>query len=580
MLPMLDVAFGPQPLALPFLAALALGAIGVGVAVASMRARVRDAALLAAFVAAMAALLLSQSVAAFMLSWEAMALISAFLVGTHAEQRYVRRALIAYAIVGQIGALCILAAFALLGAHAGSYDFAAIAASATTLAPGMRIAVALLAFVGFGSKAGLAPMHFWLPRAHPAAPAPASALLSGVMLAVALYGLALVGWSLAQPLPAAFGIGVTLIGAFGAVLGALYASVETDVKRLLAYSSVEQSGIAASVLGLAFAARAFDLPQLASLALLAFFFHVLVHAAFKSLLFLGAGRIVDATGTSDLEQLGGLMYTLRYSAPLIVLGGAAAAALPVTGGFAAEWLIFRGFIAALAAQHPALQIAALAAILALALAGGLALAAFAKFVGIGLLGRRRSEHVTAAERASAPFFGLAWFAGAIVVLGLVPDLALRVFGPIARTLAGVAPDPGGIAGLSRSLAIVPLLAAAATAWVARSRAIAWRPTWTCGSAVTRRAQYTATAFAKPLARIFAFALLPTRERTIERGDANFPSALRYETHLRYPIDEITRAASAAMQRWARRTRIVQGGRLRVYLAYAVIGACVLFWLAR
>ena len=443
-------------------------------------------------------------------------------------------------------------------AHAGAFTFDAIARAAPSVPAPLRVTIALLALVGFGSKAGLVPMHFWLPSAHPAAPATASALLSGVMLAVAVYGLALVGLTLAQPLPAWFGIALALVGGLGGAIGALYASLQSDIKRILAYSSIENTGIAIGALGLAFAAQAFGLTSIAALAMLALFFHVIAHGAFKSLLFLGAGSIVRAAGTSDLEHLGGLMRTLRFSAPFVLVGCAAAAALPVTCGFAAEWLIVRGFVHALTSGTPALAVAAAVTIAALALASGLAFATFAKFFGIGMLGQRRSDHVAQPERFDHVTVALAWLSAIVVLIGIAPELVMQQLGAAVQAVTGVQADLGTLPHVARIAALAPVLGLLATAWVARSRSIAHQPTWTCGSPVTRRSQYTATAFSQPIARIFAVAMPSARE----------------------PAIAFARSVAAFAQRTARRTRVVQGGRLRVYLAYAVLGALVVFWLAR
>lgn len=282
--PQLRLDFGFTTLAIPFLLIIAIVAPALGIW-GIKRGRQQDGWLMMLFLFAMIAVLLAAGVAAFALAWEAMALVSAFLVGAYHERRNVRRALFSYLIVSQVGALCIVTAFALLGIHAGSFRFAEIAHSAPTLHGRLQSLVILLALIGFGSKAGLMPLHFWLPRAHPVAPANSSALLSGVMLKIAIYGLLLTLFTLAGPLSSTWGIAVMCLGALSAVGGALYASIENDAKRLLAYSSIENVGIIVSAIGLACLAMSYQLHALAALALIAALFHSLNHGVFKSLLF-------------------------------------------------------------------------------------------------------------------------------------------------------------------------------------------------------------------------------------------------------------------------------------------------------
>ena len=254
-LPMLQLDFGVSLLAVPFLALLAMLAIAVG-AWSLGRGGASDAALIAAFAAAMLAVLTARSVAAFFLAWEAMSLVSAFLVAAHHDERGVRRATFVYLGMAQTGALCILAALILLALASGSPEFGAIARAAPSLDPSVRGAVFALALVGFGSKAGLMPLHFWLPLAHPVAPANASAMLSGAMLKVALYGLCVVVFELAAPAPSSWGVTLVVLGAISSVGGVLYALVDHDLKRLLAYHSVENVGIIAIGLGVALTAGA------------------------------------------------------------------------------------------------------------------------------------------------------------------------------------------------------------------------------------------------------------------------------------------------------------------------------------
>lgn len=540
----LRVEFAPALLAAPFLVLLAIVTPAIVLSVAR-RDRIAQLPLLLAFAAAMAAVLLSQTLAAFALSWEAMTLISAFLVATYHERRAVRRAVFSYLIVGQIGAVCIITALALPAAHAHSVRFADIARAAATLPPDLRVAIVLLALAGFGSKAGLVPLHFWLPRAHPVAPPAASALLSGVMLKIALYGLLLVCCLLAAPVSAALAVTIMAAGLLSALAGSLYAALETDLKRLLAFSSIENMGIITAALGFALLALAYAQPVLAGIALGALFFHVLAHGIFKSLLFLGAGEISAAAHTTDLEHLGGLMHTLRYSAPAILIGSLAAAALPPLCGFASEWLLFQALIHAFTGAARVVQISSVLCIAAIATAGGIAAIAFTKAFASAMLGTPRSTHPRIPESLNAAPFALAWLAAAALVLGIAPALAARpLFALVSAIVPGSAPALAAAGAVPVWIAALPLAGAVAVLMLTRARGVRRVATWTCGSAAGVRSQYSATAFANPLRVLF--------------GGLARPLA-----------DDAMRSVAAIVQRLARRTRIVQAGYVRIYLAYTL-----------
>lgn len=538
----LRLIFASSALALPFLAAIAL--VFPAVMLWTLRrGRRLDLGLLALFAGTMACVLLAQSAAAFAVAWEVMALVSAFLVAQHHERRSVRSATLWYLVMSQLGALCIVTALALLGANAASFSFADIARAAPALPAATRDWILALALVGFGSKAGLVPLHFWLPRAHPAAPANASAMLSGLMLAVAMYGLLLVTLQLATPVPAAFAFVVLGIGLLSAFIGALRAAVDPDLKRVLAYSSIENIGIAAAALGLVLVAQRYDEPAIAALALLALLFHIVSHAIFKSLLFLAAGTIAGAAGT-----------LLRFTAPLALLGCAAAAALPSTGGFVSEWLVFHAFIAALVTGPLALRIAAAVAIAVLAGSAGLAAIASVKAYGIGFLGARRSTQPEERESFDGAAAGVAWLGAILAIGGLAPQLALRPLATLAQTLGFALPSLGTLPALPLELAALPAAGALFALWHARARTRSVA-TWTCGSPVIQRSHSSAAALSASVALIFG--------------------ALS-----RFAVDDAARVVAGTVQRIALRARIIQGGLLRVYLGYAALALAVMLLVAR
>jgi len=569
-LPILDLAFGVGVLAVPFLFLLALLALAVGIW-SLERGTGRDAALVGVFAGTMLLVLCAQSVAAFWIAWEAMSLVSAILVATHFERRIVRRATLTYLAVAQAGALCIIAALVLLALHAGSSSFAAIAANARNLPSGVRDAAFALALAGFGSKAGFVPLHFWLPRAHPVAPANASAMLSGAMLKVAVYGLAFVVLQLAGPPQLLWGIVVAGIGAASALIGVLYAIVDHDLKRLLAYHSVENVGIIAMGLGVAFMMIPLGKPAIAALGLVGALFHTINHGVFKGLLFLGAGTVSDREGTVDLERLGGLWGSLVWTAPFFLIGCAAISALPPFNGFISEWTTFQALVAGLPASPPGVQFTLVGTVAALALTSGLAAACFAKVFGVAFLGKaRRPGQKRERETLGPAAASLGLLATACFVLGILPSLAFVPLGRVAGAMVAAPLVLPNAPLLPVLLVTLPIVGASLSWLLSRRRGIRATRTWTCGSPVTPLAQYSATAFSKPIRTIFAFFLVPERRRIVELGGSPwFPQRIIYTTRSRYIIDEVARGFTALTLGIARRSRRLQSGSLRVYLLYAV-----------
>jgi hydrogenase-4 component B len=436
----------------------------------------------------------------------------------------------------------------------------------------LRSTVFILALLGFGSKAGLMPLHFWLPRAHPAAPANASAMLSGVMLKIALYGLCVMLFQLLAPAPASWGIALVLLGTLSAVGGVLYALVDHDLKRLLAYHSVENIGIIVIGIGTALLTQSFGAPAVGGLALTAAFFHTINHGVFKGLLFLGAGTVAETEGTVDIERLGGLWRRLAWTAPAFLVGCAAISAIPPFNGFVSEWMTFQSLISGFAAAPPGAQLTLFVAIAGLALTGGLAAACFVKVFGVAFLGEpRRPQPHADKERFDAAAAAVAVLAVLCTLFGLVPLLVVAPLQRVAQAVLGATPLAlAPLPVLPIALLALPLGGALFALGYARLRGVRRVATWTCGSPVTAAAQYTATAFSKPLRTIFAFVLMPERRRRVEAGSSRwFPRRIKYTTQSRYLVDEWARGFSAITLRLARRSRALQSGSLRLYLAYAV-----------
>lgn len=578
-IPMLALQLGVTKLAAPFLALLAL--LGAATGIWSLeRGSAKDSTSIAVFAATMVLVLCAQSVAMFWLAWEAMSLASAVLVASNHGRRGVRRATLTYVAVSQGGALCILVALSLLASHAGSASFAAI--GATGFSDGVRDAAFALALLGFGSKAGFVPLHFWLPRAHPVAPANASAMLSGIMLKVAVYGLVIFCLELAGPPRLIWGMAVLSLGAISAIVGVLYAIVDHDLKRLLAYHSVENIGIIGIGLGLAIVALALNLPGLGALALMAALFHSINHGLFKGLLFLGAGTVADMEGTVDLEKLGGLWSRLAWTAPFFLIGCASISALPPFNGFMSEWMTFQALIGTLSVNSPVVTCLALITVAALALTSGLAVACFAKVFGVAFLGKpRRADSPATLERFGPAAAALGILALACTLLGIVPSLALVPLAGVVAAKAGAPLSLPSAPSLSIVLIIVPLMGAVASYVLARYRRPRSVGTWTCGSPVTPSAQYSATAFSKPVRTIFAFFLVPERRRMVEEGSSVwFPRRILYVTGSRYLVDEVARRFAARTLSLARRSRALQSGSLRLYLLYAAVTLIVTMVFAR
>ncbi|HEY6002684.1 MAG TPA: proton-conducting transporter membrane subunit, partial [Anaeromyxobacter sp.] len=373
-------------------------------------------------VGGMALLVAASNAIAFLVGWEVMALSNFFLVLTEHDRREAQGAAFLYLASTHVGTLALFAVFALLRQAAGSFDFAAMEGLRGSGVLGARVFA--LALLGFGLKAGLMPFHFWLPPAHAAAPSHVSALMSGIVVKTGIYGLLRVTGLFDAP-PVSWGVVLLALGGISAVLGVAFALAQHDLKRLLAYHTVENVGIIALGAGLALLGRASGSHALVLLGFAGAGLHVVNHALFKSLLFLGAGTIHHSTGTREMDLLGGLAKRLPATTLFFAVGAAAISGLPPLNGFVSEWLVYLGFLDAL--RRPSGDLLAFAALGApvLALVGGLAAACFAKVVGVVFLGTARSAHAEKAHEAPAAMLGpMAALALACAAIGLVPAAVL------------------------------------------------------------------------------------------------------------------------------------------------------------
>jgi formate hydrogenlyase subunit 3/multisubunit Na+/H+ antiporter MnhD subunit len=535
------------------------------------------------------------SVSTVLVLWELMALSSlVLLVAEHRGNPAVRSAAQWYAAMTQLGFVALLLGLLVLADRAGGDSFAEIRAGSGSVGPVAASVVFVLVLVGFGSKAGAVPLHVWLPRAHPEAPSHVSALMSGAMVKLGVYGILRVGWDLLDDAPRWWGGTVLVVGMVSALFGILHALVSSDLKRLLAYSTTENVGLILIGVGAGGLLAASGNTTSASLAVAAALLHVVNHAAFKGLLFLGAGSVVRATGTRDLDRLGGLVRPMPVTAATFAVGALAIAALPPLNGFVSEWLLLQSLLQALPAATSAATVVAMpVAIAAVALTGGLAAATFVKAFGTGFLALPRS---TTAEMArEAPWsmrFGLVTLAGVCVGLGVAPSL---LGPPLSRAVGALAPfagaDPVGangptveLAGIQSTLSPFVLaggLFVAVLAVAAAVRAICSAPTlrgvetWGCGRSVqTARMEYTATSFAEPLQRVFDDVLRPDLDVAVDhRAESRYyVEAVRYRQGIRDAFEHWMYRPVIRAARWwgvAAAPRL-QNGSIHRYLAYALV----------
>jgi hydrogenase-4 component B len=498
-----------------------------------------------AFLAGMDLVLLADDAFTFLLSWEFMSLTSWALVLKEHEAEENRQAAYLYLVMAGLGTAALLLCFGLLAGPEGAYDFAAIRSREHGGVAGVLILS--LALVGAGSKSGLLPLHAWLPPAHAAAPSHVSALMSGVMTKVAVYAAIRLLFDLAGPPAWWWGAVVMIVGAISAVMGLLYALMQTDLKRVLAYSTVENLGVIYVCLGFALAFSANGLPAGAALALTAGLLHALNHALFKGLLFMGAGAVLHGTGGErDMECLGGLIHRLPVTALFFLVGAAAISALPPFNGFVSEWLLFHAILASTALPVGSLRFLAPAVGALMALSAALAAACFVRAYGITFLGRPRSDAARRAHKIARPAQTAMGIAAALcLLLGVFPGPVVDLIGGgVAEVVVGRLPEQDGQGWLSLVpvdpaagsynglilLVFVTLSSLAVASFVHRfaSDRVRRAPAWDCGFPEPSPAtQYTASSFAQPLRRVFGgYAFLAREEVDMPGPGETRPAVFR------------------------------------------------------
>jgi hydrogenase-4 component B len=553
----------------------------------------------AVFVLGMQMLLLADDAFTFMVFWEMMSVGGYLLVAYQHHHSANRHAAFLFLLLSHVGALVILIAFGVLAAFGGGFTFDDMRAA--TLSPLWATAAFAFAFAGFGTKAGVVPLHAWLPEAHPVAPSHISALMSGAMIKMGIYGIVRVAYDLIGAVQWQWGVAVLLLGTASALLGVLYALMQHDLKRLLAYHSIENIGII--LIGLGLSMIFFDTGHevLGTLGLVAALYHTLNHALFKGLLFLGAGAVLARTHEHDLEHMGGLIRRMPVTAFMFLVGCVAISALPPFNGFVSEWLTFQTALQAASLGNGVLRAIIPITAALLALAAALAAACFVKAYGVAFLGRPRTRHVSRArEVAPSMLVGMGLLAVACLALGVLPTFAIDAMSPLTEMLVHTRLPAATAQGWLWLTPIDPKVASYSPPFVVlaiafvfllgyvflkrRAKPARTGDAWDCGfGGLTARMQYTSTAFSMPIRRIFAPAWKVEEhvEITPAATAAPLPRAqtIRYRLHVLdwswlkgyLPIGRLVLAA-------ARRIGVIQTGSIHTYLIYSLLTLLLFLWI--
>jgi formate hydrogenlyase subunit 3/multisubunit Na+/H+ antiporter MnhD subunit len=553
------------------------------------------------FLAGMYMVVLSDDALIFLISWEVMAAASYFLVMFENERIENRRAAFLYMVVAHVGAIAILLSFGVLAGLAtgfGSFSgYTFDAMRAANFPVEWATAAFLLSFFGFAAKAGVVPLHVWLPEAHPVAPSNVSALMSGVMLKTAIYGIIRITFDLIRVFPWWWGAIVLMFGLVSAVMGVLYALMQHDLKRLLAYHSVENIGIILIGVGLAMIFTSFKLPLLAALALTAGIYHTLNHAMFKGLLFMGAGAVLHATHERNMEEMGGLIHVMPWTAALFLIGCVSISALPPFNGFVSEWLTFQAFLLSPSLPSPLLKLLIPMGAALLALTGALAAACFVKAFGVTFLGHWRGHHQpNVRETGWSMRLGMIMAALMCLGLGILPTLVIGWMDTIPQQLVGsgigtsagtfgwmwLTPVAYERASYSGPIVFVGILAVVVAAYFllhVKPGAIQRVPIWDCGfEKINSRMQYNATSFSMPIRRIFGFLFHIKEQVRVSTKTAHraFPKKLYYSLRVRDRFWGWLYKPVIGASFWvSRKVGRLQQGRIQAYLIYSFLTIIVL-----
>ena len=539
------------------------------------------------FILTMYAVVLSANIITFLISWETMSVVSYFLVTFDRNEKSAKAGLL-YAVMTHVGTAFLIILFLVLYKYTGSMDFSGMRTAAAAIPDGLKVLVFIFSIVGFGTKAGIIPFHIWLPRAHPAAPSNISSLMSGVMIKTGIYGFIRISMDLLGQGPEWWGITIIVLGAISSVIGVLYALMEHDIKKLLAYHSIENIGIILLGIGSSMMFRSNGLYDLSAIALVAGLYHTLNHALFKGLLFLGSGSLMHATHTKNMEEMGGLIKLMPYTGLLFLIGSVSICALPPFNGFVSEWLTFQALLLGFHAPSITAKIISPLGGAALALTGALAAACFVKAFGISFLGVPRSRHAQDAKESSPSMIaGMAILGLLCLLAGIFPGTVIDMISPAVLNLTG---SGGNIsyngflsvsqtfASLSPSAIFILMLCIgiAAVLFVLASggkRKTVYADSWDCGMpSLTSRMQYTATAFTKPVRLIFKRIYLPKRELSISYIlKPLFVKSLKYSGEITPFFEQyIYEPLTGFINNAAGKARMLQSGNLNLYLGYILI----------
>ncbi len=549
-------------------------------------------ALFIAFVLSMALVVTVKNAFLFLIAWELMSLVSYFLVVFDTEHEKSIKAGAIYIVMTHIGTAFIIAAILIMFKYAHSFDFPALKEACLAMPPGIKNLIFILFLIGFGTKAGIVPLHIWLPYAHPQAPSHISSLMSGVMIKTAIYGIIRFVIMILGVGSLWWGSAILVIASISCLVGVIYALMEHDIKRLLAYHSVENIGIILLGVGASMVFMKLNMPIPAVFAMIAGLYHLINHALFKGLLFLGAGSVYKATGKRNMEKMGGLIKAMPWTAATFLVGAMAISALPPLNGFVSEWLTLQAFFMGLAGGTIGVKIfmGALAGVLALT--GGLAAACFVKAFGITFLAMPRSKN--AAEAKESPFsmkFAMVFLAALTIIFGLAAAPIIKILTGVSGSALAIdtaninftlnnfiiTPQGAGNIYLSPLIAGMALIfigaATAATLYFALGKSkVVINKTWDCGYyKLNSRNEYTATAFSKPFRIAFDFFLLPYRKTEKIWDSFYHTKSFTYEVYTTPVFKQyIYEPALRAILKIANKMKKIQSGSMHLYIFYIFI----------
>ena len=544
------------------------------------------------FLLSMVLVVTAGNIIVFLIAWELMSLCSYFLVTFESRDTEKASAGLLYLVMTHIGSALIMLALLLLAFQANSFEFSALKNVGLFMGADVRSIAFILLLLGFGTKAGIVPLHVWLPKAHPAAPSNVSALMSGVMIKTAIYMLIRTYFDflgINGSGDAWLGLLFLLIASVSALIGVLYALVEKDIKRILAFSSIENVGIILIALGAAMVFKAYGLNELAALALIATLLHVFFHSLFKGLLFLGAGSILHAIGTRNLEKLGGLSRRMKATSVLFFVGVLSIVAIPPFNGFVSEWLIFQSLLLSFSLNDVLVNLLVAIALGMLALTGALAATCFVRFYGMAFLARPRSkEAAEAKEVPKSMLLGMAVLAALCLLTGLLstyiipmvdsvtaPFVGTSIAGKLANGLVLETPV-SSFSSMSPILISIVLLVALPSIYLIATRyggrrAVRIGDTWDCGTPLSERNEYTPIGFTQPLKRVFNSFYRSKTSTSIETESDTYLRKLNFETSIPEVFEDyLYRPIAKIVTGLARKGGVIQTGSIQAYLAYIFV----------